>query len=129
RFAEAHRKLAECYLKQGSWASAYHELVRTVELESENWQAQTELGQILLAAGKGQEAKDRALLVLHNNPRYADAQVLLSSADAVLGNIKEALQEAQEAVQMSPERSSPYLNLGNIQVKAKQNESVEASLK
>src|SRR5208283_1265790 len=61
RFAEAHHKLAQCYLKQGSWALAYHELSRTVELEPENWPAQTELGQILLAAGKGQEAKDRAL--------------------------------------------------------------------
>ncbi len=129
RFTEAHHKLAQCYLKQGSWALAYHELTATVELEPQNWQVQTELGQILLAAGKGQEAKDRALLVLRGNPRDSDAQVLLSRADAKLGNIKEALQEAQEAVQMSPERSSVYLNLGNIQVKAKQSEGAEVSLK
>lgn len=127
--AEAHHKLVQCYLKQGSRASAYHELLSTVELEPENRQAQTELGQILLAAGKGKEAKDRALLVLHSNPRYTDAQVLLSSADAVLGNIKETFQEAQEAPQLAPDRSSPYLNLGNIQLRAKQNENAEASLK
>src|ERR1700740_26697 len=64
RFAEAHYKLAQCQLREGSWPSAFRELQRTIELQPENWQAQVDLGQLLLAAGKRQDAKDRAMLVL-----------------------------------------------------------------
>src|SRR4029077_17491436 len=63
RFVEAHYKRAQCLLKQSSWAAAFQELSRTVDLQPQNWPAQLELGQLLLAAGKPQEAKDRALLI------------------------------------------------------------------
>src|ERR1700694_541593 len=62
RFVEAHNKLAECYLKQGSWAQAYQELNRAVDLQPDDWPAQLEIARMLLAARKPQDAKDRALL-------------------------------------------------------------------
>src|SRR5258707_13649773 len=49
RFAEAHFKLAETHLKMKSWAAAFNELQRTVELQPENWKAQLELGRLQLA--------------------------------------------------------------------------------
>jgi tetratricopeptide (TPR) repeat protein len=58
RFAEAHYKLAECLLKQGSWAAAFRELSRTVDLQPDNWPAQLDLGRLLLAGSKYQDAKD-----------------------------------------------------------------------
>src|SRR5208282_2613416 len=88
-YPEAHYKLAQTHLKMGSWAAAYQELNRTIELKPENWKAQQELGQVELAAGKRQEAKDRALLILRSNPNQADAQILLANADAALGNLQE----------------------------------------
>src|SRR5208282_3420675 len=91
QFVEAHHKLAQCYLKEQVWTGAYQELMRTVALEPENWAAQLDLGNLLLKGEKVHEAKDRALLILQNNPNNPDAQVLLSSADALLGNRKEAL--------------------------------------
>jgi len=39
RFADAHFKLAETHLKMKSWAAAFNELQRTVELQPENWKA------------------------------------------------------------------------------------------
>src|SRR5467141_4125185 len=81
RFVEAHYKRAQGFLKQGSWALAFQELSSTVDLQPENWPAQLDLGQLLLAGGKPQEAKDRALLILHGNPEHSDAQILLSNAD------------------------------------------------
>src|ERR1700682_166666 len=44
RFSEAHYKMAQCHLKQGSWAAAYQELQRTIDLQPENWLAQLDFG-------------------------------------------------------------------------------------
>src|SRR5271163_5318988 len=67
RFADAHYKLAQAYLKQGTWAGAFQEFSRTVALQPENWGAQLEIAKLLLAGGKFQDAKDRATLVLKNS--------------------------------------------------------------
>src|SRR6266550_7166978 len=70
RFVEAHYKRAQCLLKQSSWAAAFQELSRTVDLQPQNWPAQLDMGQLFLADGKLQEAKDRALLILQGNPKH-----------------------------------------------------------
>src|SRR5580704_11199114 len=128
QFAEAHYKLAQSYLKEQVWAGAYQELMRTVTLQPDNWPAQLDLGIFLLRAEKGHDAKDRALLILQNNPNNPDAQALLSSADAFLGNRKEALEEAQQAVKMAPNRANVFLNLGLIQARYGAFEDAERSL-
>src|ERR1017187_7199358 len=67
RFAEAHFKLAQTQMRMKSWATAYQEFLRTIELQPDNWPAQLRPPQIELAGGKTQEAKDRALLVLRGH--------------------------------------------------------------
>jgi tetratricopeptide (TPR) repeat protein len=129
RFVEAHYKRAQCLIKQSSWAAAFQELSRTVDLQPENWPAQLDLGQLLLAGVRPQEAKDRALLILHGNPEHSDAQILLSDADAALGNLNDALEEAGEAVRIAPDRSASLINLGLIQAKAGAFDDAEATLK
>jgi tetratricopeptide (TPR) repeat protein len=129
RFEEAHYKMAQCYLKQSSWAAAYQELQRTIDLQPENWQAQLDLGLLLFAADKVQEAKDRALLILRSNPQYADAQMLLANSDAVLGNLKEAIGEAKKATEMVPGRAVAFITLGSIQMRAGVLADAEANLK
>ena len=84
--ADIHYKLGQTHLKMHTWASAYQELSRTVDLQPQNWKAQLDLGQLELAGAKRQEAKNRALLILKNNPNDSDAQMLLANADAALGN-------------------------------------------
>ena len=84
RSPEIHYKLGQTHLKMHTWASAYQELKRTVDLQPQNWKAQLALGELELAGSKRQEAKERALLILKNNPKDADAQMLLSNADAAL---------------------------------------------
>ncbi len=129
RFADAHYKAAQCYLKQGSWLSAYRELLRTVDLQPENWPAQLDLGRILLSGGKPQDAKDRAVLILKNNPKNFEAQILLSQADLSLGDPKLALQEATEATNMAPDHSSAFLNLAMMQSRSGASADAETSLK
>ena len=115
-FAEAHYKLAQCYLKQGSFAAAFQELARTVDLQPDNMPAQLNLGQLLLRGGKGKEAKERALLILRSDPKNIDARILLAGADVELGD-KEALQEAQETARMAPDRPDVYMQIALIQAK------------
>src|SRR5215471_18254661 len=101
RFAEARFKMAQCHMKQQSWAAAFRELQQTVDLQPDNWLAQLDLGQLLLAAGK---AQDRSLLILRSNPGHADAEMLLANSDSALGNLKDALEEATEAIGLAPDR-------------------------
>src|ERR1700722_1022000 len=128
RFADAHFKLAQSYLKQGSWAAGYQELNRTVTLQPENWEAQMDIARILLAGGKFQEAKDRALLVLKSNPGNADAQIVLSQTNSQLGNPADALQQAKDAVTAQPDKGTTYLNLAMIQKKNGALADAEANL-
>src|SRR5580765_323392 len=115
RYVPALYKSAQCSMRLGNWNGAYQELLRTVDLDPVNWPAQLDLGKIYLGGGKFQDAKARAMLILHNNPNDVDAKILLSNADTGLGNQKDALSEAREAVELAPTRSATYLNLAVLQ--------------
>jgi tetratricopeptide (TPR) repeat protein len=127
--AETHYKLAQTHLKMSSWASAFQELSRTVDLDPQNWAAQLDLGRLQLAGGRAKEAKERAQLILQSNPQNADAEMLLSDADVALGNMKDALQEANSAIAMVPGRSDLYLNLGRVQIRQHDLAGAEQSFK
>ena len=128
RYVVALYKSAQSSERLGNWNAAYQELSRTVELEPENWPAQLDLGRIYLGGGKLQEAKERALLILRGNPKDVDAEMLLSDADGSLGNQKDALSEAREAVNLAPGRSAVYVNLALLQEKAGAYGEAEANL-
>ena len=128
-FADAHYKLAECHERQRNWGAAIRELQRTIELQPDNWHAQIDLGQIVLAGGKSQDAKDRAMAVLHTDPKNLDALLLLSNADTLLGNLKDARQDAQDAIATAPEQARPYINLAIIQQRAGADDQAEVTLK
>src|SRR5215472_11866145 len=128
RFAEAHYRMAQTHLKMKSWSSAFAELRRTVELQPDNWKAQLDLGHLELAAGKKNEAKDRAQLILKSNPTNADAQILLADSDAALGNNKDALDEAEQAIKLAPERTASYINLAQLQIHTGDLKDAEANL-
>ncbi len=100
-----------------SWPAAYAELQRTVELQPENWQAQVDLGRMELLGGKPQNAKDRSKLVLKSNPASIEAQLLLADSEAALGNLKAAIEEANAAIAMAPDRASSFLNLAQLQTR------------
>lgn len=114
RSADAHYKMAQTNLRMKSWGAAYAELVRTIELQPENWQAQLDLGHLELAGGHKKEANDRAKLILKSSPESVEAQLLLADSEAALGNISGAIEEAQSAVKMSPDRALPYVNLAQL---------------
>ena len=87
------------------------------------------MGQLELAGGKRQEAKDRALEILKSDANNSDAQILLSLSDAALDNLKVALGEARDAVKMAPDRSLTSLNLGQIELRAGSLQDAELNFK
>jgi tetratricopeptide (TPR) repeat protein len=129
RFVDAHYQLAQCHQRQGNWAGAVRELQRTIELQTENSHAQIDLGRIMLAGGKNQDAKDRALVVLHSDPKNLDAEILLSNADTLMGNLKDAVDEAQAAVTLAPDQIRTHVNLAVVQQKAGADDAAETALR
>src|SRR5882724_599588 len=128
RFADAHYELAQCHQRQGNWGGAIRELQRTIELQPENSHAQIDLGRIMLAGGKNQDARDRALAVLHSDPKNLDGEILLSNADTLMGNLKDAVEEAQTAVTLAPDQIRTHVNLAVIQQKAGADDAAETAL-
>src|ERR1700729_4300138 len=60
KFAAAHEKLADCFLRREMWSAAYQELARVVDMEPENLPKHVELGNLLLMGRHFKEAQDRA---------------------------------------------------------------------
>src|ERR1022692_14700 len=56
KFAEAHEKLADCYLRRGIWTGGFQELNRTIDLEPQNFGAHVKLGNIFMAAHQFKDA-------------------------------------------------------------------------
>jgi tetratricopeptide (TPR) repeat protein len=110
-YAAAHYELSRCLEKKGDWTHAFQELSRSVQLDPNNFKAQLDLADLYLAGRRFQDARDHAAIVLGKDPQNARAEVIASNADAALGDSKKGLSEAQQAVQMDPNRSLSYLNL------------------
>ena len=98
QFEPAHYELALCYLRQGAVQRAYVELTRAVQIAPGDLKAQLELADLLLAGRKASDARDHAEIVLKSDPQNAQAQVIISEADASQGDIVKAIDEAQKAV-------------------------------
>lgn len=129
-FADAHYQLALCDLKLGSVQNAYVELSRTVQLQPDNFQAEIDLGNLLLLGRDFQRAEDRADYVLSKDPNNISAHVLKADVSAGKHQLDEALAEMNLAVQLDPNRSASYLNLGVLEAtKAPQSAAAEADFK
>jgi tetratricopeptide (TPR) repeat protein len=125
RFAEAHYRLAQSYLKRGIWSGAHQELMRTVDIQPQNLKAQIDLGDLLLAAHQFKGAQERAQLVLTQDPNNVDAHILMANSYAALQDMQSSLDEMRTAIQLAPESPRSYLNLALLQVDAKQAEAAE----
>ena len=129
RFAEAHYQLARCYMRESLLNGAYEELLRTVDLRPQDTAAMTDLAQLLLAGRKFQDAHDRAAAVLALKPDSYDAELLLASSDAGLGNAKAAGDDIQKAKEMAPTRPEAYVYAGRLELQNQKLGAAEASFR
>ena len=110
-FAEAHFQLAEIDLKMQLYSQAYVEIVRTVDLQPQNFEARLTLANILLLGGKPDEAQEQAKTLMAAQPNNADLHALLSALALKASNRDEALREMQRAAELDPKRASFHENL------------------
>lgn len=129
-FADAHYALAQTYTHMGSYSLAYSELMRTVDLAPNNYKARLDLGNLLVAAGKIDQAATQANAIVAEQPNNADLHALLASIASKRGQKDLALAEIQKALQLNPNEAALHETLALLEVgDSAQSNAVEAELK
>lgn len=111
RFVAAHYQMALCFEKLEIYSGAYQELVKTIDIQGDDIPARAELGNLLLAAHRYEEAKEQAEAILSNDPRNVDGRLLRANTFAAVGDLNAALKECQVAAQIAPNRGDVFLTL------------------
>jgi tetratricopeptide (TPR) repeat protein len=129
-FADAHYALAQTYLHMGGLSAAYGELKKTVDLQPANYKARIDLGNLLLAGGKVDDAQAQATAVMAAEPNNADVHALLSRIAARRGQKDLALTEIHRALELSPNESKLHEVLALLEADdPAQTSSVEDEMK
>lgn len=114
-FAPAHYELAKTYLHLGSMVAGYQELQRTVALNPSNMQARLDLGNMLLAGGLPDKAKEQADAVLAAQPNNGEGYALLAFISQKKGDPAQALTLIQKAIALDPQNGRFHTALGLMQ--------------
>lgn len=128
-FADAHHQLAETFLQLQQGDHAFRELVRTIELQPENYRAQLEVVNLLIVNHELDQARQQLDILLQKQPGDPAVHTTQSSLLAAEGNIPGAIAELQQAIALSPDRWEGYLSLAFLQLRNNQSDAAEASLK
>jgi len=138
RFVQAHFKLSQAYLKLGDMQRAFQELSRTVELSPDNYQAHTDLANLLVTVRNPdgspssdalKQAKTHLDLIRDKQPNSPQTHEAWANYYAAQNNLMAAMQEAQQAVNLDPKRSESYLLLALLQLRSSLTDQAEASFK
>jgi cellulose synthase operon protein C len=138
RFAEAHYQLGETYLKFKDYNRAFAELSRTVELAPDNYQAHTELANLLISNRNAdgslnpdylKQAREHLEILREKQPDNPETHIAWANLYAAQDNLGSALQEMQKAIASDPSRPDSYLGLAFLQDRARLPEQAETNFK
>ncbi|MDR3735799.1 MAG: tetratricopeptide repeat protein, partial [Acidobacteriaceae bacterium] len=129
-YPDAHYELAETYEHLGQLNAASVELAHTVDLEPANFKARVDLGNLLFAGGRTEEAQAQAYAVMAAQPNNPGVHALLSAIAGRRGQKDQALIEIQRALELDPNRAAFHENLALLlSDDPTKNASVEDELK
>lgn len=119
KLAAGHWGLAQAYEGLRRLPEMLDELRKTIQLDPNNLDARTKLGNYYLAASKGHpelmsEAERLAKEVLQKDPNHIEGHVLMSSILFAQGKKDEALAELNRAIAINPNRSESYLSVARF---------------
>src|SRR5262245_31824620 len=114
RLGEARLQLAYAYAATGDGVNALREYVRAADLMPENKQAQQRAGAFMLLAGQFTDAQALAQRMQQRNAEDVEAQILLANSLAGLKDMDGAVAAFEKAVELDPNRSATYSELGSI---------------
>ena len=129
RFAEAYRKLSNAYLSRGDGTNALRAAMTAADIVPDESEVQIEAGNLLLMAGRFQDAKERAQRVVTKDPKNLVARVLLGNATAGLKDFDSAMKEFEEAIRLDPQQTGAYASLGALQATKGDREAAERNFK
>ena len=116
RSGETHLKLADAHMKNDDLRSAFPEYLRAADSLLDDEDAQLKAGNLLLMAGRFQEAKTRARTALKKNPKNVSALILLGNALAGLKDLEGAVELSEKAAVLEPQKAGIYRNMGVFQL-------------
>src|SRR5579864_5014889 len=129
RFALAHYKLGETYLKLHDWNRSYQELLRATELNPDNYPAQVDLANLLISGRDLRQARTHLDILRLKQPDSPDTYEAWANYYAAQDNLASAIQEMQKGVAAGPSRSESYLNLALLQLRAGFPDQAEGNFK
>jgi len=129
KYGEARKKLADAYASIDDIRNALPEYVRAADLLQDDTELQLKAGTLLLLGGRFQDAKTRARVVLKQNPKDFRALVLLGNALAGLRQLGDAIDVAERAAQVEPDRPGLMTNLGTLHLAKGERDLAEAAFK
>ena len=112
---EGHLKLADTLLKNEDVIGAIREYIRAADLLPNDVDLQVKVGNMLLAAGRFDDARVRAEKALEKNSKNGPALVLRGNAMAGLKDLDAALSDMETALASDPGKATTYANLGLLQ--------------
>jgi cellulose synthase operon protein C len=114
KYGEGYRKLAAAYVLRGDGVEALRSALVAADLLSDVVEAQIEAGDLLLLAGRFEDARVRAQKAVALKGDNARARVLLANATAGLKDIDTAVKEFEEAIRLDPQQSGIYTGLAAV---------------
>ena len=101
-------------IQAGYWTSSSALFQQTLRVTSENAKAHNNLGNVLAAEGRIEEAVDHFHAALDIQPRFAEAHNNLGMTFMTLGRTDEALDHFEQALQANPEYCEALNNWGLV---------------
>jgi tetratricopeptide (TPR) repeat protein len=129
RLGEARLQLAYAYASTGDGINALREYVRAADLMPENKEAQQRAGAFMLLAGQFNDAQALADRMLKRNPNDVEGQILLANALAGLKDMDGAVSAFEKAVDLDPNRSSTYSELGAVHMSTGNKDAAAAAFR
>jgi tetratricopeptide (TPR) repeat protein len=128
-FGEARYRLAQTYERMNDLRDAYAEYIRAADALPDSREAQLKATQLLLLAGRFDDAKSRAGALLAKNPKDVDALLMRANAMAALKDPAGATAEIEEAMKASPNDGRAFVSLGAIRMRTGEAKEAEAAFR
>jgi tetratricopeptide (TPR) repeat protein len=122
-------KLAEAYLKVGDAPAALKEYVHAADLLPGSTDVLLKAGNLLLLAGRFDDAKGLADKVIAAAPDTVDGRILAANALGGLKHFADAVAQIEDALRMDPNHSGTYSNLGALELRRGNRDAAEAAFK
>ncbi len=134
KLAAAHWGLARAYEGLQRAQEAVEELRKTTELDPNNMEARSKLGNIYLGASRGRpeyiaEAERLAKEMLQRDPNYIEGHILMGSVLFAQNKRDEAFAQLNQAIELDPKRIESYLSLARFYIVTKEPAKAEEVFK